>query len=194
MDSKKERKTTIAGPGASASPLPPGGAHPDPTGPTRPEKPSPGEPATEPPSGATPPAGRGADADRSFLALEQAARACQQNAYSNYSRFSVGAAVRAGSGKIYAGCNVENSSYGATMCAERVAIYTAVADGERRIQEVYVLTDESDPWPPCGLCRQVIAEFATQDCLVHLANLEGVKCTILFSDLFPLAFTPDRLT
>ena len=91
--------------------------------------------------------------------LEKVARAAAKKSYSPYSEFPVGAAVLAASGKIYAGCNVENASYGLCNCAERTAIFTAAAAGERRILAVAVFTPTAQPTSPCGACRQVINEF-----------------------------------
>jgi cytidine deaminase len=91
--------------------------------------------------------------------LERTARAAAQNAYAPYSKFRVGAAVLGGSGKVYAGCNVENASYGLCQCAERAAITAAVAAGERTIRAVTVYTPTPTPTAPCGACRQVIGEF-----------------------------------
>ena len=126
-------------------------------------------------------------------ALFESATAARENAHAPYSRCLVGAAVRSVSGKIFAGCNVENASYGATLCAERVAIGAAVcAEGTPRIVAVMVVTDADEPWPPCGLCRQVIAEFA-DDCVVFCANLRGEMNSTPFAKLFPAAFTPDHL-
>ena len=117
----------------------------------------------------------------------------RKHSYCEYSGFRVGASVRAESGKVYTGCNVENSSYGATMCAERVAIYKAIANGERRITDVLVVTDSPDGWPPCGLCRQVISEFASKT-MVHIANTKGIQKSVAFDDLMPMAFVPEHIT
>ncbi|MEK6580085.1 MAG: cytidine deaminase, partial [Bdellovibrionota bacterium] len=95
--------------------------------------------------------------------LLDTAKAVRKNAYSPYSKVKVGAALRTRDGKIFSGCNVENSSYGATVCAERVAIQKAVSElgGKIEIQELVVVTDATPPWTPCGICRQVIAEFGS---------------------------------
>jgi cytidine deaminase len=124
--------------------------------------------------------------------LFEAARAARERAYSPYSKIKVGAAIRTTDGKVYSGCNVENSSYGATVCAERVAIQTAVAaQGTFQIAEVFVVTDATPPWAPCGLCRQVIAEFSDGfEIPIHKANLAGDVKTTHFRELFPDAFTP----
>lgn len=117
----------------------------------------------------------------------------RERSYSPYSGHKVGAAIRMSDGKLYGGCNVENSSYGATVCAERVAIQKAVSEGRTRILEVLVVTDSTPPWPPCGMCRQVIAEFGPEARL-HTANLEGLVESFQLAEIFPRAFTPEHLT
>lgn len=117
----------------------------------------------------------------------------QKNSYAPYSGKHIGAAVLMDNGKIYNGCNVENASYGGTVCAERTAIFKAVSDGAKKIKEVMVVSSEQNPWPPCGFCRQVIAEFASPDTQVHLANPQGKSRTVKFIDLFPEAFGPAHL-
>jgi cytidine deaminase len=126
--------------------------------------------------------------------LFQAAKKARENSYSPYSGEKVGSAIRLTNGKIFAGCNVENSSYGATICAERTAIQSAVASEGPKIEitEVLVVTDHDPAWPPCGLCRQVIAEFGLRS-TIHAADLSSVKSSMSFSDLYPSAFTPEHL-
>ncbi len=129
-------------------------------------------------------------------ALYEAARKTRENAHSPYSGHKVGAAIRTSDGRVFTGCNVENSSYGATLCAERVAISKAVSEtAGRRLElaEVVVVTDAPSPWPPCGMCRQVMAEFAGSELQVHSVNLQGQIRTESFTELFPRAFTPEHL-
>ena len=119
--------------------------------------------------------------------LLQAAMAARENAYAPYSRFLVGAAVLAEDGKIYSGCNVENASYGLTCCAERNAIFAAIAAGNRQLQALCVVGNTAEPISPCGACRQVMAEFKLP--VIYLANMEGrVKRTTL-AELLPYGFT-----
>ena len=128
----------------------------------------------------------------SLKPLYEAAKAARERSYSPYSGHKVGAAVRMSDGTVFQGCNVENSSYGGTVCAERVAIQKAVSEGHLNVVEVMVVTDFSPPWPPCGMCRQVIAEFSDHAKL-HTANLKGEYESFSFEDLQPRAFTPGHL-
>jgi cytidine deaminase len=105
-------------------------------------------------------------------ALVLAAKQARENAHAPFSDFRVGAAVRAKSGRIYTGCNVESASYGLTCCAERTAIFKAVSEGERGFEAIAVVTDTDVLTPPCGACRQIIWEFCG-DVPVVLANLKG---------------------
>lgn len=118
----------------------------------------------------------------------------REKSYSRYSGHKVGAALKTTDGTLHKGCNVENSSYGATVCAERVAVFAAVAalGPHVQISEVMVVTDATPPWPPCGMCRQVLAEFG-KDLTLHLANPAGQLETYRFGDVFPMAFTPAHL-
>ena len=127
--------------------------------------------------------------------LFKAAQTARNNSYSPYSGHKVGAAIKLKNGQIFSGCNVENSSYGATVCAERVAVQKAVSElGKIEIVEVLVLTDATPPWPPCGLCRQVLAEFgASEGIKLHSTNLSGAVESQPFSEIFPQAFTPAHL-
>ena len=95
-----------------------------------------------------------------YKLLMDKAKEASQNSYSKYSKFAVGACVLSGSGKMYSGCNVENSSYGLTICAERCAIFKAISEGEKEIKAVAIYSPNQDNCAPCGACRQVIYEFA----------------------------------
>ena len=105
--------------------------------------------------------------------LFEAAKKARENAYIPYSHFAVGAAVRAVDGRIFTGCNIENASYGLTVCAERNAIFAAVKEGVREFQALCVTAETPEPVSPCGACRQVMAEFHIP--VIFLTNLEG-KC------------------
>jgi cytidine deaminase len=120
----------------------------------------------------------------------EAARHALGHAHAPYSRFRVGACVRTASGRLYAGCNVENASYGLTLCAETTAIGAMVTAGDRDIAEVLVLTERAEPCPPCGRCRQQLAEFARPGTPVHLCGPEGLRLTTTLGELLPLAFGP----
>ena len=119
-----------------------------------------------------------------------AARQARQKAYAPYSNFSVGAALRTRSGLVFSGCNVENASYGLTICAERVAVTKALSEGERDFEAIAIVSRGGVA--PCGACRQVLAEFNPQ-LRVLLADLEGNIRELDLSDLLPEAFLPDDL-
>ncbi|MCK5072786.1 MAG: cytidine deaminase [Bacteriovoracaceae bacterium] len=123
--------------------------------------------------------------------LREKAVEASKKAYAPYSGFKIGASILTTTNKIYSGQNIENSSYGATVCAERVAIFNAISDGEIRIKKIYIHSKTG--WPPCGLCLQVISEFAEKDLEVIIGDENGVKKKMPFSKMFPLAFTPDKL-
>jgi cytidine deaminase len=123
------------------------------------------------------------------MSLLAAASKVRENAYAPYSRFKVGAALRAASGAIYSGCNVENVAYPEGTCAEAGAIAAMVAAGETVISEVLVIADSPDPVPPCGGCRQKIAEFAAQSVPVTLTTTDGATLTMTVADLLPGVFT-----
>jgi cytidine deaminase len=120
-------------------------------------------------------------------ALVAAARRARRRAYARYSHYAVGAAVLTVDGKIFVGANVENASYGLSMCAERTAIFAAVAAGHRRVRTVAVATGSRKPASPCGACRQVMAEFGVET--VYLAGPRGPHREWRFRDLLPDAFT-----
>jgi cytidine deaminase len=119
------------------------------------------------------------------------ARGALANAHAPYSRFRVGACVRAASGRLYAGGNVENVSYGLTECAETIAIGAMVTAGDREITDVVVVTERGPLCPPCGRCRQQLAEFARPHARVHLFGPDGQRLTTTLGELLPLAFGPD---
>ncbi len=123
------------------------------------------------------------------MSLSQAARAVRENAYAPYSNFQVGAAIRAADGTIYAGCNVENVAYPEGTCAEAGAIAAMAAAGAREIIEVYVIAGSPNPVPPCGGCRQKLAEFAKGDVKVTMATMDGAETVTTVADLLPGAFT-----
>ena len=128
-----------------------------------------------------------------WAALNAAAKAASEQAYAPYSQFPVGVAVQAENGKIYAGCNVENASYGGTVCAERNAIAAAVVAGERRFSALLVYTPQTKLTPPCGICRQVIAEFFTPDAPIASCNHLQQQQQWTLGELLPAAFTPTYL-
>ena len=120
-------------------------------------------------------------------ALIEAARVAREHAHAPYSHFKVGAALRAKSGRIFTGCNIENSTFGLTVCAERVAVWKAISEGERGFDSVAVVTDSDTLTPPCGACRQILWEFCG-DAEVILANLKGQVEVYCLSALFPKPF------
>jgi len=121
------------------------------------------------------------------LQLIESAKQARARAFAPYSNFKVGAALQAKSGKIFTGGNVESASYGLTVCAERVAIWKAVSEGEREFERIVVVADTEELTPPCGACRQIIWEFCG-DVPVTFANLKGKIETLQMSELLPRAF------
>jgi len=119
--------------------------------------------------------------------LFQKALQAREKAFAPYSGFQVGAALLTESGRIYTGCNVENASFGLTICAERLAIFKAISDGEKRFSEIWIIADTQNLTPPCGACRQIIWEFCG-DIRVVLANLQGHKKEHRMSELLPSPF------
>jgi cytidine deaminase len=125
------------------------------------------------------------DADRRRLL--EAARAVRENAHAAFSHFKVGAALETADGKVITGCNVENATYGLTVCAERVAVFKAISEGYRQFTRVAVVADTEDPTPPCGACRQILWEFGG-DLEVILGNLHEEKARHRLKDLLPHPF------
>lgn len=125
--------------------------------------------------------------------LFDAARAAHANAYAPYSKFRVGAAVRATSGRVYAGCNVENAAYPQGWCAEASAIAAMITAGDRHIDEVLVICDGDLLGTCCGGCRQKLREFADLTTLVHSAGVEGLRGTFTLGELLPESFGPLNL-
>jgi cytidine deaminase len=124
--------------------------------------------------------------------LEKSARTAAKASYSPYSKFRVGAAVLTGSGRVYTGTNVENASYGLCNCAERTAIFTAAAAGERKVRAVVVYTPTRTATSPCGACRQVINEFGPDALVISVCDsAERIETTL--SQLLPAAFGPKNL-
>ena len=132
-------------------------------------------------------------ADESLDALFAAAKAARERAYAPYSRFLVGAAIRAPSGAIYSGCNVENAAYPQGSCAEAGAIAAMALAGERRIVDIVVVGDGEDLCTPCGGCRQRIREFADAATRIHVAGPEGVRASFALEELLPHSFGPGHL-
>jgi len=126
-------------------------------------------------------------ADASADRLVAAARAARERAVADFSGFKVGAALETDTGEIITGCNIENATYGLTVCAERVAIFKALSEGKRSFKRIAVVADTASPTPPCGACRQIIWEFCG-DIPVVIANLTAVKTTLRMTELLPLPF------
>lgn len=124
--------------------------------------------------------------------LVEAARAAQEHAYCPYSHYRVGAALETDDGVLFTGCNVENASYGLTICAERSAVFTAVSAGARRFRRIVVATDSEPPGPPCGACRQVLAEFGPELEVESVGPSQSKRWRI--RDLLPDAFTKEMLS
>ena len=119
--------------------------------------------------------------------LVAAARAVRENAAAEYSGFKVGAALETRNGDIVTGCNVENATYGLTVCAERVAVFKAISEGHREFTRIVIVADTESPTPPCGACRQILWEFARGATVVMVAK-GGVTRSVTVADLVPLAF------
>lgn len=119
--------------------------------------------------------------------LLRAALAARENAHAPFSNFRVGAAIEDASGRIHTGCNVENATYGLTLCAERVAIFKAISEGAREFRRIAVAADTDALTPPCGACRQILWEFCG-DVEIVLVNPRGASETLRLKDLFPRPF------
>lgn len=125
-------------------------------------------------------------------ALLAAALKVRERAHAPFSHFKVGAAIEDEHGNIYTGCNVENASYGLTLCAERVAVFKAISEGAGRLLRIAVVADTPKLTPPCGACRQILWEFMA-DAELTLANLQDQRETIRLSSIFPRAFDASYL-
>jgi len=131
--------------------------------------------------------------DAALKALFEAAESAQAQAYAPYSRFRVGAAIRAASGRIHAGCNVENAAYPVGTCAEAGALAAMVLSGDRVATAILVLGEGPELCTPCGACRQRLREFGAGDLAVHVAGPEGVRRSFTLAELLPHSFGPDNL-
>jgi cytidine deaminase len=123
--------------------------------------------------------------------LVEAARAAQERAYCPYSHYRVGAALLTDDGRVFVGCNVENASYGLTICAERSAVFMAVSSGAQRFRRIVVVTDSEPPGPPCGACRQVLAEFGADLEVESVGPTQSKRWRI--GELLPDAFSKEIL-
>lgn len=123
--------------------------------------------------------------------LRQLAQEASTHSHSPYSKARVGSAIETADGQFYSGCNIENSSFGGTVCAERVAIWKAVSEGHKQIKRVYVYTEAG--WPPCGMCLQVMTEFADSNLEITFSDKDGNETKKKLNELLTHAFTPDHL-
>ncbi|WP_164218879.1 cytidine deaminase [Virgibacillus sp. YIM 98842] len=122
------------------------------------------------------------------------AKNSMKNAYVPYSKFRVGAALRTKSGEIYTGCNIENAAYPVSCCAERVAIFKAISNGDKEFAEMAVAADTKRPVPPCGSCRQVMSEFFDKSMSIHLTNIHNDIKTVKMEELLPFSFEQADMT
>jgi cytidine deaminase len=129
---------------------------------------------------------------KDYAKLASLARKARRHSISPHSRFRVGSALATRTGKVYTGCNIENSSYGLTICAERTALFKAITEGERRFVAIAIASDNPDPIPPCGACRQVLLEHCGDIDVIMVGRTTGMRICRL-SDLLPLAFTKKNL-
>ena len=125
---------------------------------------------------------------RDIDALHEAAAKVRERAYAPYSHFLVGAALETSDGEVFVGCNVENASYGLRICAERTAVFTAVATGHKRFERIVIVTEEASP--PCGACLQVLREFGSE-LRIELATPERVEVVTSIAELLPRAYAPE---
>lgn len=130
---------------------------------------------------------------KDYEKLIELAKEAREKAYVPYSHFKVGACVLTEDGKTYQGCNIENASYGLTNCAERTALFSAYANGERKLKAIAVVAETEGPVSPCGACRQVMMELGGEDMVVVLSNMKGDYAVVTVKDLLPGAFTSKDL-
>lgn len=123
--------------------------------------------------------------------LIEVAKKYRENAHAPYSKFKVGAAVLTSSDKVFGGCNIENASYPAGICAERTAISKAVSEGEKNISAIAIIADTDEPCSPCGICRQVMAEFKISK--IIMTNLKGNTKIVTLNEILPFAFSDKDL-
>lgn len=123
--------------------------------------------------------------------LHEEAKKASLNSHSPYSKAKVGSVIITEDGSIFSGCNIENASFGGTVCAERVAIFKAVSEGHKKIKKVQVFT--KDGWPPCGFCLQVMTEFADGDLEITFGDQHGKQTTKKLKEMLTHAFTPEHL-
>lgn len=126
---------------------------------------------------------------KDYEKLIELAKEAREKAYAPYSNFKVGACVITEDGSVYTGCNIENASFGLTVCAERVAMFKAYSDGKRKLKALAVVADTEGPVSPCGACRQVMMELGGEDMVVILSNMKGDHAIMTVKDLLPGAFT-----
>ncbi len=123
--------------------------------------------------------------------LRTLAKEASSFAHSPYSQVKVGAALETSEGKFFSGCNIENSSFGGTVCGERTAIFKAVSEGHKKFKRLYVYTEAG--WPPCGLCLQVITEFADENLEIIIGDSKGKEVSRKLKEFLPHAFTPKHM-
>lgn len=125
--------------------------------------------------------------------LKASAKKVMKQAYSPYSKVQVGVALELKNGEIVCGCNIENASYGGTVCAERVAIWKALSDGHTKFKRIFIISNMKKAFPPCGFCRQVLAEFCPPDMEVIYENIDGESHTYTLNELLPHSFGKKHL-